>query len=75
MKHHKQSQKLITVESYVTVRSEWPPELSRMISTKYNARGFRVVDGHAEWTYFANEAEAKEWADAVHFKSDIKELK
>ena len=66
MKWHTASQRTITVESYVTVRSEWPAELSRMVSMEHNARGFRVVDGRAEWQYFADEIEAKKWADAIH---------
>lgn len=45
---------------------KWPAELSRMVSMEYNARGFRVVDGRAEWQYFADEIEAKKWADAIH---------
>lgn len=66
MKWHTTSTRTITVESYVTVRSEWSAELSRMVGMEYNARGFRVVNGHAEWQYFADEIEAKKWADAVH---------
>ena len=68
MKWRTTSTRTITVESCVTVRSEWTSELSRMVSMEYNARGFRVVDGRAEWQYFADEIEAKKWADAIHEK-------
>jgi hypothetical protein len=66
MKWHTTSARKITVESYVTVRSEWTDELSRMVPMEYNARGFRVVDGRTEWQYFAGEIEAKKWAESIH---------
>jgi hypothetical protein len=66
MKWRKESQRTITVESYVTVRSEWPEWLWPSVSLEYNARGHRLVDGKMEWRYFADEIEAKNWADAVH---------
>jgi hypothetical protein len=65
-RHSVKSIRVVNVESYVTVRSEWPDFLSRTVSEKYNARGIRVIEGHMEWKYFAEEADAKKWAEAVH---------
>jgi hypothetical protein len=66
MKWYTKSERTITVESYVTVRSEWSDELSRMVSMEYNARGFRSVDGRVEWQHFTDEVEAKKWAESIH---------
>lgn len=71
MKHHTTTTRTITVESYVTVRSEWPTELAKMVSTEFNARGLRVVDDNTEWRYFKDEESAKKWADAVHNERNI----
>jgi hypothetical protein len=74
MKFRRESQRIITVESYVTLRSEWLHELASQVPSKYNARGHRVVDGHMEWQYFADEGEARKWSDAVHRHPDPKNL-
>jgi hypothetical protein len=66
MKWNKKSQRMIEVESYVTLRSQWPETLADFVSLEYNARGHRVVDGHMEWKYFHDEIEAKKWCDAIH---------
>lgn len=63
---YRKSERTITVESYVTLRSEWPEELARAMDPKYVARGFRVVDGHTEWQYFDDDEKAKAWAEGVH---------
>ena len=66
MKFRKESTKTISVESYVTLRSEWLPMLRDNVSKEYNARGHRVVDGRMEWQYFADEIEAKKWSEMIH---------
>jgi hypothetical protein len=66
MKFKKESTKTILLESYVTLRKDWLPSLSYCVSMEYNAKGHRVVDGHMEWQYFADEIEAKKWSEAIH---------
>ena len=54
----------VTLETYVTLRTDWTPQLRRMVSQEYEARGHRVFnDGSMEWQYFHTAAEAKEWCE------------
>jgi hypothetical protein len=53
----------VTLETYVTLRQDWLPTLSGMVSQEYVARGHRVFNGEMEWCYFHTEAEACAWCD------------
>lgn len=66
MKWCRQSRRMIDVESYVTLRKDWPQTLQDFAQVEHGARGHRVVDGRMEWRYFADEVEARKWADLAH---------
>jgi len=64
------STRTVTVESYVTLRSEWPKILADWGDIKYKARAHRVIDGKMEWRYFEDENNAQAWADAIHIPTN-----
>jgi hypothetical protein len=61
-----ESQRTVTVESYVTLRREWSHGLAFNVAHKYQARGHRVVDGIMTWKYFEDPEDARKWSDAIH---------
>jgi len=74
VKWEKESRRTIAIRSYVTLRSEWSPEMARWAPLQYNARGHRVVDDRMEWRFFTDEIEAKKWCDVIHSSRDTADV-
>ena len=60
------TERLITVETWVTQRQDWPAELSKNVDFRFVARGHCEQDGNMEWRYFETLGEANEWCDKKH---------
>lgn len=65
-RHTGKSRRTIEIETYVTLREDWSPELAWQVDSKYQARGHRVVAGRMEWQYFKTEDEATRWCNLAH---------
>ena len=66
MKWEKISQEKVTIQSYVTLRHEWPRVTQSLLPSRHKAQGHRVINGFMSSMYFDSEEEARKWSDAIH---------
>lgn len=62
----KQSKKLVSVKTHITMREEWPILLGSFVNPRYEYRAICHEAGVMTWEYFSKLSEAEAWCNSRH---------